>query len=210
MKILYTGFAPFDGEIVNPSFESLHLLPNTIEGANVLRQELPTTFESAGKLLVEMVTHERPDIVICVGQAGGRAAVTPEFVAINYRSAHIPDNDGFQPIGEPIREDGSVGFFSKIPVHRIADRCRKKGIPASVSYTAGTYVCNNLMYTLLYAIDTQFPTMLGGFIHVPYSAEQAVSKTPMPPSMDLRMMATALRIAGEETLSVKLKKERPF
>ena len=210
MKILYTGFAPFGGESVNPSFESLRLLPDSIAGADVLRLELPTSFDSAGKLLVEGIARERPDIVICVGQAGGRAAVTPEFVAINYRSARIPDNDGFQPTDEPVCGGGPVGYFTKLPVRRIAERCRENGIPASVSYTAGTDVCNNLMYTLLHAIETQFPAVTGGFIHVPYSAEQAAPKTPQPPSMDLGMIAAALRIAGEETLSVMRENAHPF
>ena len=200
MKILYTGFAPFGGERVNPSFEALRLLPDSLDGAAVLRMELPTTFESAGKLLLDTIGRENPDIVICVGQAGGRAAVTPEYVAINCRSARIPDNDGFQPADEPVCAGGPVGYFSKLPVNRIAERCRENGIPASVSYTAGTYVCNNLMYTLLHAIETRFPAVTGGFIHVPYSAGQAAAKTPTPPSMELRMIAEALRLAGEETL----------
>ena len=131
MKILYTGFAPFGGESVNPSFESLRLLPDSIAGADVLRLELPTSFDSAGKLLVEGIARERPDIVICVGQAGGRAAVTPEFVAINYRSARIPDNDGFQPTDEPVCGGGPVGYFTKLPVRRIAERCRENGIPVN-------------------------------------------------------------------------------
>lgn len=200
MKILYTGFSPFGGESVNPSYEALRLLPDSIAGAAVLRLELPVSFESAGKLLVEAMERERPDIVICVGQAGGRAAVTPEYVAINYRSARIPDNDGFQPLDEPVCVGGPVGYFTKLPVHRIAGRCRENGIPAAVSYSAGTYVCNNLMYTLLRTIEAEFPRVAGGFIHVPYSSAQAAAKTPTPPGMELGMMAEALRIAGEETL----------
>ena len=201
MKLLYTGFEPFGGESVNPSFEAIRLLPDSIAGAELVRLEIPTVFGTGAQTLLAALEHERPDVVICVGQAGGRAAVTPEYVAINYRNARIPDNAGQQPKDQRICADGPVGYFTKLPVQSIVERCHAQGIPASVSYTAGTYVCNELMYTLLRAIEHLYPSVIGGFIHVPYSAEQAAAQSVPSPSMPLPMIADALRIAGEVTVS---------
>ena len=197
MKILYTGFEPFGGETVNPSFDAVCLLPDVIAGAEVIRLEVPTVFGRGAETMLEAVEARRPDVVICVGQAGGRCAVTPEYVAINYRRARIPDNAGQQPDGVPVLEGGPAAYFTTLPVHRIAARCREAGIPAEVSYTAGTYVCNDVMYALLHAVHCRFPDLRGGFIHVPYAPEQALRQTPVPPSMDVRRIAEALRIAGE-------------
>ena len=201
MKILYTGFEPFGGETVNPSFEAVRALPGFIAGAEVMRLEVPVEFIRGAEAVLAAVEAHRPDAVICVGQAGGRSAVTPEFVAINYREARIPDNAGRRPLGEPVCEGGPAAWFSTLPVHRIAGRCRENGIPAEVSFTAGTYVCNEVMYTLLHAAASLYPGMPAGFIHVPYSPRQAAGKTPVPPTMEVGMMAEALRLAGEETLS---------
>lgn len=200
MKILYTGFDPFGGERVNPSFEAVRLLPDTVAGAEVLRLEIPTVFGEGARVLSEALEKLRPDAVICVGQAGGRAAVTPEYIAINCRDARIPDNAGQQPRGEKIRPDGPDGIITRLPVRSIVERCRADGIPAAVSYTAGTFVCNELMYTLLAAIRERYPEMVGGFVHVPYSTAQAAAQAVPAPGMDPGMMAEALRIAGELTL----------
>ena len=201
MKILYTGFEPFGGETVNPSFEAVSALPATVAGAEVIRLEVPVEFDRGAEVLLAAIEAERPAAVICVGQAGGRSAVTPEFVAINYRAARIPDNAGHQPSGEAVCEAGPAAYFTTLPVHRIAERCREEGIPSEVSYTAGTYVCNELMYRLLHAIACRYPGMPGGFVHVPYSPCQAAAKSPVPPSLEVGVMAEALRIAGEETLA---------
>ena len=200
MKILYTGFMPFGGETTNPSFEAVRLLPDSIAGAAVIRLEIPTVFDRCGETLLEALRREKPDAVICVGQAGGRNCVTPEFVAINYRHARIPDNEGHQPLDERLCPDGPDACFSTLPVRRIVARCREAGIPAAVSYTAGTYVCNELMYTLLHAAREEFPELVGGFIHVPYSTAQAAAKDVPPPCMELSVMAEALRIAGEAAI----------
>lgn len=139
----------------------------------------------------------KPDAVICVGQAGGRAAITPEKVAINLMDGRIPDNAGYQPVDVPIREDGETAYFTSLPVKAMVQRMRDAGIPAAVSYTAGTYVCNYLLYTLLYLIDKKYPNVRGGFIHVPYAMEQVINKPLGTPSMDLRQIARGLETAVE-------------
>lgn len=201
MKILYTGFDPFGGETINPAFEAVKLLPDTIAGAEVVKVEIPTVFGKGPEKMLEAVEKEKPDYVICVGQAGGRANFTPEFVGINYMDARIPDNEKRQPIDEKIKPDGPDAYFTKLPVREIVMKCREAGIPSSISYTAGTYVCNDVMYELLYAIDHKYPDIVGGFIHVPYAASQAVRLPATTPSMSLGMIAKALEIAGETTLA---------
>ena len=197
MKILLTGFDPFDREKVNPAFEAVKLLPGTIAGAQIVKLEVPTQFVRAGEAMAE----HKPDVVICVGQAGGRAAITPEKVAINLMDGRIPDNAGYQPVDVPIREDGETAYFTSLPVKAMVQRMRDAGIPAAVSYTAGTYVCNYLLYTLLYLIDKKYPHVRGGFIHVPYAMEQVINKPLGTPSMDLRQIARGLETAVEAVAS---------
>lgn len=197
MKILITGFDPFGGENVNPAYEAVKLLPDTIAGAEIIKLEVPTRFHRAGALLEDAMQRHKPDAVICVGQAGGRAAITPEKVAINLMDGRIPDNAGYQPVDAPIREDGETAYFTSLPVKAMVQRMRDAGIPAAVSYTAGTYVCNYLLYTLLYLIDKKYPNVRGGFIHVPYAMEQVINKPLGTPSMDLRQIARGLETAVE-------------
>ena len=197
MKILITGFDPFGGETVNPAYEAVKLLPDTIAGAEIIKLEVPTRFHRAGAVLEDAMQRHKPDAVICVGQAGGRAAITPEKVAINLMDGRIPDNAGYQPVDVPIREDGETAYFTPLPVKAMVQRMRDAGIPAAVSYTAGTYVCNYLLYTLLYLIDKKYPDVRGGFIHVPYAMEQVINKPLGTPSMDLRQIARGLETAVE-------------
>ena len=197
MKILLTGFDPFDREKVNPAFEAVKLLPDTIAGAQIVKLEVPTQFVRAGEVLEAAMVEHKPDVVICVGQAGGRAAITPEKVAINLMDGRIPDNAGYQPVDVPIRADGPAAYFATLPVKAMVQRMQDAGIPAAVSYTAGTYVCNSLMYTLLFLIDRKFPGVRGGFIHVPYAMEQATNKPLGTPSMDLRQISRGLEKAVE-------------
>lgn len=197
MKILITGFDPFGGENVNPAYEAVKLLPDTIAGAEIIKLEVPTQFHRAGAVLEDAMQRHKPDAVICVGQAGGRAAITPEKVAINLMDGRIPDNAGYQPVDAPIREDGETAYFTSLPVKAMVQRMRDAGIPAAVSYTAGTYVCNYLLYTLLYLIDKKYPNVRGGFIHVPYAMEQVINKPLGTPSMDLRQIARGLETAVE-------------
>ncbi|MBR2928177.1 MAG: pyroglutamyl-peptidase I [Oscillospiraceae bacterium] len=203
MKILFTGFDPFGGEALNPSYEALKLLPETIAGAEVVRVEISTTFQRGGEELLAAVERHQPSWVFCVGQAGGRFGVMPEFVAINYRDARIPDNDGFQPIGEAVVAGGENAYFTAMPVKRMVQRMREAGIPASVSYTAGTYVCNDVFYRLLHHIHTRQPKLIGGFIHVPYADEQAAKLTSPAPSLSLAAIARALQIAAETAVAFR-------
>lgn len=180
MKVLITGFQPFGGESINPAYEAIKRLPQTIAGASVITKEIPVVFRQGSRAVYEAVQKEQPDVVICVGQAGGRSGITPEFVGINYQDARIPDNDGNQPVGESIQPDGPNAYFTKLPVKAMVAAMKKEGIPAAVSFSAGTYVCNDVMYQLLYDIDREFPQMRGGFIHVPYAEEQVKDKPNMP------------------------------
>ena len=194
MKVLLTAFDPFGGESINPAFEAVRLLPDTIEGATIVKLEVPTIFREALDVLDEALERERPDIAIAVGQAGGRFDVTPERVAINVDDARIADNAGNQPVDEPIYPDGPNAYFATLPIKAMVAAIREAGLPSSVSNSAGTFVCNHLMYGLLYAADKKYPDMRGGFIHVPFLPAQVVTK-PNQPSMSLDNIVTALTVA---------------
>ena len=193
MKILVTGFDPFGGELLNPSFEAVKRLPDTIAGAHIYKLEIPTVFHQSAQLLNTKIKDIQPDIVLSVGQAGGRAAITPERVAINLDDARIPDNEKNQPIDEAIQVDGQSAYFTQLPIKAMVHAIKEAGIPASVSNTAGTFVCNHLMYQLLYTIDHEFPGMRGGFIHVPFVPQQVIDK-PHHPSMNLDDIAKGLEV----------------
>lgn len=197
MKVLVTGFDPFGGESINPAFEAVKKLPDTIKGAEVIKVEIPTVFGDGPKAVEEAIALHQPEIVLCVGQAGGRTHITPEFVGINFRDARIPDNAGNQPVNEKIKADGETAYFTKHPVKAMVQKLKENGIPAAVSYTAGTYVCNDVMYSLLYMIDKTYPNIRGGFVHVPYDASQAANLTATTPSMPIAMIAQGLTLAIE-------------
>lgn len=192
MKILVTGFDPFGGSKINPAYEAVKLLPDEIEGAAIVKIEIPTVFGKDGIALKSAIDEHKPDVVLCVGQAGGRSGITVEKVAINLMEARIPDNEGNQPLDTSIKEDGETAYFASVPVKHMTQYMQEKGIPARVSYTAGTYVCNDIMYRLLYMIDKEYPGMRGGFVHVPYLPEQTVSLPDGTPSMSSEMIAQAL------------------
>lgn len=194
MKVLVTGFEPFGGEKINPALEAVKKLEDNIAGAKIVKAEIPTVFKKSIEKLEELIEKEKPDIVICVGQAGGRSEITIERVAININDARIPDNEGNQPIDEPIFKDGENAYFAKLPIKALVKEIRDNKIPASVSNTAGTFVCNHLMYGLLYLIDKKYPNMKGGFIHVPFIPEQVVNKRNIP-SMSLEDIIKGLRAA---------------
>lgn len=197
MKVLVTGFDPFGGEKVNPAYEAVKLLPGNIKGTEIVVMEIPTVFKKEGEILEEAIIHHRPEVVICVGQAGGRSGITVEKVAINLMEARIPDNEGQQPLDESIYSDGKNAYFSTLPVKAMATAICKQGIPARISYTAGTYVCNDVMYRLLYMADKRYPSLRGGFIHVPYLPEQVINLPDGTPSMSADKIAEALACAIE-------------
>ena len=184
MKVLVTGFDPFGGEKLNPALEAIKSLPSEIQGAEVRWLEVPTVFYKSAKILEEEIRLYQPDIVLCVGQAGGRKGLTPERVAINQDDARIQDNEGNQPIDRPIQLDGPPAYFSSLPIKAMVQAIKEEGLPASVSNTAGTFVCNHLMYQVLYLVEKEFPNIKAGFMHIPYMAEQVVDK-PHTPAMDL-------------------------
>ena len=176
MKVLVTGFDPFDNEKINPSYEAAKLLPSSIDMASVIVKELPTVFSAVSERLVSYLDAEKPDIVICTGQAGGRDAVTPERVAINIKDARIPDNCGNMPTDEPIYEGEREAYFSSLPIKEIVRSIEEEGIPAKISNSAGTFVCNEVMYTLLRYAERSERRMIGGFVHIPYIPEQTATK----------------------------------
>jgi pyroglutamyl-peptidase len=152
-KLLITGFAPFGGEEINPSWEAVRALPERILEYELTKLRLPVVFGEAAKIAIAEAEKIRADVVLCIGQAGGRAEVCPELVGINLKNASIPDNEGNQPKDEPIAEGGDAAYFSTLPVRKIADAISAAGIPARLSYSAGAYVCNELLYSLLAHFD---------------------------------------------------------
>ena len=149
-KILITGFDPFGGEAINPATESVKQLPDEILGVQILKREIPTVFDRSIEVLYGILKEEQPDVVICVGQAGGRPNITVERIAINQDDARIPDNDGKQPIDRTIFEEGPAAYFSTLPIKAMVRDMKEAGVPAAVSNTAGTFVCNHIMYGALH------------------------------------------------------------
>jgi pyroglutamyl-peptidase len=196
-KILVTGFEPFGGEKTNPSWEVASTLPATIAGHAVVCERIPVSFGRGPAAVLAAIRREDPSIVLCLGQAGGRAKVTPEFVGINYADARIPDNDGGQPRGARLLEDAPDAYFSTLPVHAMARAMVDAGVPAAVSYTAGTYVCNAVLFSALHALAKSRPTVRAGFVHVPYSPEQACRLPEATPSMPVALMRKAITSALE-------------
>lgn len=197
MKVLITGFDPFGGESVNPAYEAVKLMPDTIAGAEIIKMEIPTVFSKSGPAVEEGIKAHNPDIVINVGQAGGRSCVTVEKVGINLAQARIPDNAGEQPMDEPLQADGETAYFATIPVNAIVENVRAHGLPCHISYTAGTYVCNCVMYNVLYMATKKYPNIRAGFIHVPFACEQVVDKPNGTPCMSLADIAKSLEYAVE-------------
>ena len=194
MKILVTGFNPFGGEKVNPALEAVKSLPSEIHGAEIHWVEIPTVFYRSAEVLEAEIVRFQPDAVLCIGQAGGRASLTPERVAINQDDARIPDNQGNQPIDTPIRLDGEAAYFSTLPIKAMVQAIKEEGLPATVSNTAGTFVCNHLMYQALYLADKKFPNMRAGFMHIPYMTEQVINK-PNTASMNLTDIVRGIEAA---------------
>ena len=207
MKLLLTAFSPFGGEKINPSLEAVKLVKDKILETDIIKLEVPTVFGKSIKIVADAIEKGKPDYVLCIGQAGGRYGITPERVAINIDDARIPDNEGNQPIDIPIFADGEPAYFSNLPVKSIVEEIRKEGLPASLSNSAGTYVCNHLMYGVLYTLSKKFKEVKGGFIHVPFVPEQTVDK-PDKPSMSLtdivRGLEAAIKAAVENQTDINV------
>lgn len=184
MRILVTAFEPFGGESENPTMQIVENLQD------VETQLLPVSFKEAPRIAIEKICEISPDVVILLGQAGGRTAISLERVAINIMEAKNPDNEGFKPEGVLIEYDGPPAYFCRLGLHSVRDDVAKSGIPCQISNSAGTYVCNALYYSVMH----RFPKLPVLFVHVPYSVAQASKKIPVPPSMNLSDMIKAMEL----------------
>lgn len=198
--VLLTGFEPFGGDARNPSAEIVSALQGrVIRGRQIVGVVLPCAFAASTAALRRLLREHRPDLVIATGLAGGRAEIAVERIAINVQDARIPDNAGAQPIDRPVVSGGPAAYWSTLPVKAIVSRLRRDGLPAGVSQTAGTFVCNHVFYFLMHALRRQ-RGVRGGFIHVPWLPEQA---GPGGPAMTLPAMTAAVASAIETALTVR-------
>ena len=195
MKILLTAFEPFGGETTNSALEAVNQTADHIGDTEVVRLAVPTVFGKSIAVVAAAIEKERPDAVLCIGQAEGRCELTPERVAINLDDARIPDNEGNQPVDLPIFPDGAPACFSTLPIKAMVRAIRGAGLPASVSNTAGTFVCNHLMYGVLYTLEKEYPGVRGGFMHVPAAPGQAARRGTPVPSMSVRDIASGIEAA---------------
>ena len=205
MKILVTGFDPFGGEPTNPAIESVKRIDENIEGAEIIKLEIPTVFHKASDVVEAKIKEVKPDVILSVGQAGGRYGITVERVAINEDDARIEDNEGNQPIDVKIREDGAPAYFASLPIKAMVEEIKKENIPASVSNSAGTFVCNHIMYQDLYLAE-KYGDIKAGFIHVPFLTEQVLDK-PNTASMSLDDIVRGLNAAIRAIVKYNDKKD---
>ena len=206
MKILVTAFEPFGGELLNSSREALTLADKKTAGADIVKLILPVVFVESARLLEAAVQREAPDAVLCLGEAGGRDCITPERVAINLEDARIPDNAGVQPTDRPVEPGGPDACFTTLPVKRMARAIREAGLPASVSLSAGSFVCNHLMYSLLRFCQRESPGTRAGFMHLPLLTAQAAAKTPPLPGFEAMDLARGIE-AAIEAIAQSLREE---
>lgn len=192
-KVLITGFDPFGKEKINPSIEAVKKLPERIEDIEIIKMEIPTDKNKASEKLEKSIAKFRPDVVLNVGQAGGRSEITVERIGINIDDFSIEDNGKNQPIDEKIIIDGPDAYFTSIPIKDIVENLRKNKIPAKVSNTAGTFVCNHVCYFVSHLKNTKYPEMKTGFVHIPFIPEQVIDKPNMP-SMSIDMLVKALEL----------------
>ena len=196
--VLLTGFDAFGGDAINPSWLAVQSLSGElIAGHVVIAAQLPTTFASSIKVLDRLLRTHQPALVICVGQAGGRSALSIERIAINVQDARIADNDGAQPIDLPVAITGPAAYFSTLPIKAMLHAISLAKLPVEISQTAGTFVCNQVFYALMHSLKKQrgVQTSRGGFIHLPYLPDQGV------PNMQLTDMVSGLRIGIECALN---------
>lgn len=201
--VLLTGFEPFGGESINPSWEAVSALDGVkIAGGLVHARRLPCLFGDSLRRLRAEIRALQPDLIICVGQAGGRAGITPERIAINVDDARLADNAGRKLVDAPIVRGGPAAYWTTLPIKAIVAAVREKEIPAEVSHSAGTFVCNHVFYGLMHALARSRwrPRPRGGFIHIPFLPGQTRDKKDKP-SLPLEQMIEALRLAV--TVSLK-------
>lgn len=194
--VLITGFAPFGGETTNPSWQVVSQLQGWQPSPNieVVAAELACAFEDSAKQLTQLISAFNPCLVLAVGQAGGRTQICLEKVAINLIEARIPDNVGYQPSGLAIAPDGPVAYFAKLPLKSMLQALHQANIPAAISYTAGTFVCNSIFYQLCH----RYPNLPAGFVHIPYAPSQTIHTGAA--SLAIEIAVTALKICIEVAL----------
>jgi len=200
MKILVTGFDPFGGEKINPALETIKRLPDTILGAQIIKLEIPTVVGKSLAKIKEAVEKENPDVVLSIGQAGGRSEITVERVGINIDDCRIPDNEGNQPIDEPVVKGGPAAYFVTVPIKAIVENIKAHNIPASISNTAGTFICNHVCYGVAHLAAQRTAAgkpMKSGFIHIPFLPEQVIGKPALTPSMSLETIVSGITHALE-------------
>jgi pyroglutamyl-peptidase len=191
-RILVTGFDPFGGQSINPSWMAVQALDGAeVEGHRLVAAQLPTRFDRALPTLYELIAQHQPALVVCTGQAGGRAAISLERVAINVVDARIPDNAGAQPVDVPVAPGGPAAYFTSLPIKAMLAAMLEAGVRAEVSQTAGTFVCNHVFYGLMHrlATDAALAGVRGGLIHVPWLPQQG------HPSMTQEQLVLGLRTA---------------
>ena len=203
LRVLLTGFEPFGGETINPSWLAARALDGErIGGALVIAREIPCVFDAALEALDAALADTDPLLVIALGQAAGRCDLSFERVAINLDDARIADNAGAQPIDRRVIDDAPAAYFSSLPVKAIVGVLRQRGIPASLSMSAGGFVCNHLFFGLMHRLATR-PGVRGGFVHLPLLPEQA-ARHPGQPSLPLPTLVDGLRVAIETALATSV------
>lgn len=202
MKILVTGFDPFGGEKINPAIESVKKLPDEIAGAQIIKLEVPTVCHQSLNVIDGAIEKYDPDVILSIGQAGGRTDITVERIGINIDDCRIPDNAGQQIIDEPVCPDGPAAYFSNLPIKAMVAKIQEHHIPASVSNTAGTFVCNHVLYGVRHMIETKYQGKRSGFIHIPFLPQQVIDKKNMP-SMSLDTIVKALCVAIEAIVTTQ-------
>ena len=191
-RLLITGFDPFGGEKINPAWEAVKQLPDRVGEYDLCKLEIPTVFGMAARRVLEAAEGFRPDVILCIGQAGGRAAVTPERIAVNIRDAKIADNAGNVPVGEFVAPDGPAAMFTTVPVMKMAEAICAAGLPGAVSNSAGAFVCNDTLYLLLRHYEGTAVRV--GFIHVPYLPGQGSPSLPLEDTA--RALVAAIEVCG--------------
>lgn len=202
MKILVTGFDPFGGEKINPAIESVKKLPDEIAGAKIIKLEIPTICHRSLEVIDDAIKEYDPDVILSIGQAGGRSDITVERIGINIDDCRICDNAGQQIIDEPVFKDGPAAYFVNIPIKAMVAKIQEHLIPASVSNSAGTFVCNHVTYGVRHIIETKYPGKRSGFIHIPFLPQQVINKKNMP-SMTLDTIVEGLCAAIEAIVETK-------
>lgn len=201
--ILLTGFEPFGGAARNPSQDIVHALAGRrVAGREIVGAVLPCVFGASRRQLLRLLRRHRPGLVVCLGVAAGRAAITPERVAINVDDARIPDNAGARPVDRPVVRGAPAAYWSKLPVKAIVAALRRRGIPAAVSQTAGTFVCNHVFFGLMHALRRR--AARGGFIHVPAAVDRPGPRRPgVPLAVQVRAITVALTVAARTRRDVR-------